>query len=112
MLVLAAPRGPATHAIEIKTYGSADKTCQVFVDARDQEESTYRAEFLNWLGGYLSGFNAMSLRTSNILGDAELADAVQWLDSYCSTHPSTSFGAAVEALVRTAGDAQAAQARH
>jgi hypothetical protein len=96
----------------VKTYGSADKTCQVFVDARDHKEATYRAEFLHWLGGYVSGFNAMSLRTTNVLGDAELADAMQWLDSYCSTHPITSFGAAVDALITTAGDAQVGQAGH
>ncbi len=106
VLALGAPPGPATHAIEIRTYGSADKACQVFLDAREQKEAAYEAEFVHWLGGYLSGFNAMSLRTSNVLGDAELADAVHWLDGYCSRHPISSFGMAVDALVAAAGAAQ------
>jgi hypothetical protein len=99
LLVLAARPGPATHVIEVTTYGSADKACRLFVDAREQQQAEYWAEFLHWLGGYLSGVNAMSLRTDNVLGAAELADAVHWLDIFCSTHPVTPFGAAVEELI-------------
>ncbi len=108
LLVLSAARGPATHEIDARTYGSADKACQLFLDTREQDEATYRSEFLHWLGGYLSGFNAMSLRTSNVLGDAELADAVHWLDGYCSAHPVASFAGAVDALIVAAGSAQVA----
>jgi hypothetical protein len=99
ILVLGAKPGPTAHAIGATTYGSADKTCRVFVEAREQREAAYWAEFLHWLGGYLSGVNAMSLRTNNVLGDAELADAVHWLDIFCGAHPGTTFGAAVEALL-------------
>jgi hypothetical protein len=99
LLVLGAKPGPATHVIEVTTYGSADKACHVFVEAREQKQTDFWAEFLHWLGGYLSGVNAMSLHTNNVLGDAELADAVHWLDNYCGAHPVMPFGAAVEALI-------------
>jgi hypothetical protein len=99
VLLFGAKPGPATHVIGTTTYGSADKSCQSFVEARDQHEAAYWAEFRDWLGGYLSGVNAMSLRTSNVLGDAELADAIHWLDTFCTAHPITPFGAAVDALV-------------
>ena len=105
-LVLGAKPGPAAHAIEATSYGSADKACRLFVEAREQRQAEYWAEFLHWLGGYLSGVNAMSLRTDNVLGPAELADAVQWLDTFCSTHPVTSFEGAVDALIAATGDAQ------
>ena len=103
MLVLGSRPGPATHVIEVTTYGSADKACHLFVEAREQKQAEFWAEFLHWLGGYLSGVNAMSLRTNNVLGDGELADAVQWLDAFCSTHPGTPFGTAVDTLIAGAG---------
>ncbi len=106
ILVLGAKPGPAAHAIDVTTYGSADKACRLFVEAREQQQAEYWGEFLHWLGGYLSGVNAMSLRTNNVLGAAELGDALQWLDTYCGAHPVTSFGAAVDALIAATGAAQ------
>jgi len=99
MLVLGAKPGPAAHSLEVTTYGSADKACTVYLGAREQREVDYWTEFSDWLGGYLSGVNAISMRTNNILGNSQLTEAVYWLDSYCSAHPGTPFGAAVEALV-------------
>ena len=94
--------GPAAHAIEANSYGSADKSCEVYLEARAQRDIVYvdaAAEFTSWLGGYLSGVNATSLDTNNVLGKNELSDAVSWLERYCSTHSLTSFGVAVDALV-------------
>jgi hypothetical protein len=108
LLILGARPGPATHVIEVTTYGSADKACHLFVEGREQQQAEYWAEFLHWLGGYLSGVNAMSLRTDNVLGAAELADAVHWLDIFCSAHPVTPFGAAVEALIVASSGGQIA----
>jgi hypothetical protein len=99
LLVFGSPPGPATHTVEVTTYGSADKACQVFVEAREQQQVDSWAEFLRWLGGYLSGVNATSLRTNNVLGNVELVDAVHWLDTYCDAHPATAFGSAVDALI-------------
>lgn len=102
MMLLGAKPGPAAHSIDVTTYGSADKPCSVYLEAREQRDAVYSdasAEFTNWLGGYLSGVNAMSFNTNNVLGGAELADAVSWLERYCSAHPLTSFGNAVDALV-------------
>jgi hypothetical protein len=104
--VMGAKPGPAAHAIEVTTYGSADKACHLFVQAREQQQAEYWGEFLHWLGGYLSGVNAMSLRTNNVLGAAELGDALHWLDTFCNDHPATSFGAAVDALVAATGAGQ------
>lgn len=94
--------GPAAHSIEARSYGAADKSCEVYIEAREQRDAAYldaAAEFTNWLGGYLSGVNAMSLDTNNVLGKAELSEAVSWLEKYCRAESLTSFGAAVDALV-------------
>jgi hypothetical protein len=106
ILVLGAKPGPVAHSIGATTYGSADKACHLFVEAREQQQSEYWREFLHWLGGYLSGVNAASLRTNNVLGGAELEDALHWLDTFCSAHPITSFGVAVDALIAASGAGQ------
>jgi hypothetical protein len=101
-LLLSGKPGPAAHSIEANSYGSADKSCDTYLEAREQRDIAYRdaaAEFTNWLGGYLSGVNATSLDTNNVLGKSELSDAVQWLEKYCGAHSLTSFGVAVDALV-------------
>jgi hypothetical protein len=103
IMLLGAKPGPAAHSIEPSSYGSADKSCGVYLDSRDQRDAIYldaSAEFTNWLGGYLSGVNAMSFDTNDILGKTELSDAVSWLERYCSAHSLTSFGDAVDALVQ------------
>jgi hypothetical protein len=99
LLVYSAKPGPAAHSLAATSYGSADKACQRFVQARQQREFAYWAEYLHWMGGYLSGVNAVSLSTANVLGDTPLNDAIQWLDTYCSAHPEVAFVAAVDALV-------------
>jgi hypothetical protein len=101
-LVLNGKPGPAAHAIEDVNYGSADKSCAVYIEAREQRDAIYRgasSEFTTWLGGYVSGVNAISLRTNNVLGNTELSDAVSWLERYCGAHPQASFSKAVETLV-------------
>jgi hypothetical protein len=94
--------GPAAHSIEASSYGTADKSCGVYIEAREQRDAAYldaAAEFTNWLGGYLSGVNAMSLDTNDVLGKAELSEAVSWLERYCGAHAPAPFGDAVNALV-------------
>ena len=102
MLLLGGKPGPAAHSIEANSYGSADKSCGTYLETREQrdiENLDAAAEFTNWLGGYLSGVNAMSLDTDNVLGKEDLSDAESWLEKYCGAHSLTSFGAAIDALV-------------
>lgn len=94
--------GPATHSIKVADYGSVDRSCLIYHEAKEQRDSIYWEEFAgftNWLGGYLSGVNATSFATDNVLGNGKLTEALSWLDTYCTGHPVTPFGAAVDALV-------------
>jgi hypothetical protein len=100
--VFGAKTGPAAHSIRVINYGSVDRSCRLYHEAKEQQNAVDwegYAGFTNWLGGYLSGVNSISFNTDNILGSAELTEALSWLDSYCSAHPVVAFGAAVEALV-------------
>jgi hypothetical protein len=98
MLIFTAKPGPA-HAIEVATYGSEAKTCGAYLAARTQEDMVDWGQFRDWIGGYLSGVNAMSLSTNSVLGNADLSQAVYWLDGYCTAHPVEPFGGAADALV-------------
>jgi hypothetical protein len=102
ILLLGSKPGPAAHSIHVTDYGSVDRSCRLYGEAKEQQDATHWEEFTgftNWLGGYLSGVNAISLETNNVLGNAELTQALSWLDTYCAAHPLSTFGAAVEALV-------------
>jgi hypothetical protein len=102
MLILSAKSGPAAHAVEVAAYGAGYKSCQIYVLARSQQSielNVDQTEFIAWLGGYLSGVNAISLATANALGKSGLDDAVQWLDGYCGGHEESSFAAAVRTLI-------------
>lgn len=102
MLLMSAKAGPAAHSVEVTAYGSGYKSCAVYLEARGQQ-NVDGVEFVAWLGGYVSGVNAISLSTDNVLGESQLTDAVYWLDKYCSAHPLTPFGMAVEAIIAANG---------
>jgi hypothetical protein len=110
LMLLGAKSGPTAHTVDVTSYGSGYKTCGMYLETRERQnvkaylqahaqENVEHSEFIDWLGGYLSGVNAISSTTDNVLGDTGLADAVYWLDNYCGAHSPATFSAAVEALV-------------
>jgi hypothetical protein len=110
LMLIGTKSGPTAHTVDVTSYGSGYKTCGMYLETRERQnvkaylqahaqENVEHSEFIDWLGGYLSGVNAISSSTDNVLGGTGLADAVYWLDSYCGAHPPATFSAAVEALV-------------
>jgi hypothetical protein len=89
---------PGAQSVEVTQYGSGFKSCETYIDGRDPQSLDY-TEFLGWLGGYLSGVNAISLKTNDVLGSSDLTQAIYWLDSYCNANPRQPFALAVQALV-------------
>ena len=89
------------HSDEVTSYGTGSKPCTMYLDARKPRDifAAVRTEFVDWIGGYLSGLNAISVSTNNVLGGSELTGALHWLDDYCSANPSARFESAVETLV-------------
>jgi hypothetical protein len=98
MFLIGASSMTGAHSVEVTAYGSGFKSCAVYLEGRERQDVDATA-FIDWLGGYLSGVNAMSNSTQDILGRVTLTEAVYWIDSYCSSHSPTPFAAAVEALV-------------
>jgi predicted MarR family transcription regulator len=104
MLLMVKTSSIGAHSVEVTSYGSGFKSCAEYLEARERQYMDGvafmdRAAFIDWLSGYLSGVNAMSLSTTNVLGHTELPEAVQWLNGYCSAHATAPFTVAIEALM-------------
>src|ERR1700730_4961420 len=76
------------HASEVTTYGAGLKSCAAYLDARERQ-SADEVAFVEWFSGYASGVNSTSNHTNNILGNANLKEAVYRLGNYCRAHPDT-----------------------
>ena len=87
-----------TQAAEPIIYGAGFKSCGTYLNAREQRDTDEMA-FVDWLGGYLSGVNAISRGNTNILGTSDITGTIAWLDNYCREHASARFAAAVVARV-------------
>jgi hypothetical protein len=96
VLVIGARSMRARQTAEVTTYGTGSKSCSVYLYAREQSNADEIA-FVDWLGGYLSGVNAISLTTNNILGNSDLTAAIYWIDDYCRANPRAPFAEAVDA---------------
>jgi len=104
----AAFAAPTAHASEVTTYGAGLKSCAAYLDAREQQNADEVA-FVEWFSGYASGVNSTSNHTNNILGDANLKEAVYRLGNYCRAHPVTPVAVALDVLVIGARSTRARQ---
>jgi hypothetical protein len=86
----------ARQTAEVTTYGTGFKSCSVYLYSREQSNADEIA-FVDWLGGYLSGVNAISLTTNNILGKSDLTAVIYWIDDYCRANPQARFAEAIDA---------------
>jgi len=102
VLVIGARSTTGRQTAGVTTYGTGSKSCGVYLEARVRQNLD-EAAFIDWLGGYVSGVNAVSLSTNNILGNSDLTGAIYWLDDYCRAHPGTPFAEAVDARVAPSG---------
>ena len=107
-LLMGASASTETYAAQPMSYGTGFKTCAAYLDAR-QQQNPDQMVFVDWLGGYLSGVNAISKGSTNVLGTSDITSAIFWLDNYCREHEPARFAAAVDARV-TAGIAAVAEA--
>ena|SRR5215831_4865645 len=56
-------------------------------------------DFIVWVQGFFSAFNALDPKTKNITGDKDYHYVRKWLDDYCQANPKTYFGEAVRRLI-------------
>jgi hypothetical protein len=76
--------------------GIGNELCASYAVAR---ESHRDSEYQEWLAGYESAFNRWTSGVWNIETGDNFANSLQWLDYYCSTHPSATFGTAAQDLI-------------
>jgi hypothetical protein len=93
------------------SYGAGFKSCGTYLNARGQRDPDEMA-FVDWLGGYVSGVNAISMGTTDILGTADITATITWLDSYCRENASSRFAAAVDARLAAAVALNAHPSKH
>ena len=100
-LLRAASSATRTQDSKPISYGAGFKSCGTYLNAREQRDPD-EMTFVDWLGGYFSGVNAISMGSSNVLGTSDLAGTISWLDSYCRENLAARFAAAVDARVAAA----------
>jgi len=98
VLVIGARSTRARQTAEVTAYGTGVKPCSVYLYAREQS-NVDEVAFVDWLGGYLSGVNAISLTTNTVLGNSDLTAAIYWIDDYCRANSRARFAEAVDARV-------------
>lgn len=56
-------------------------------------------DFIIWVQGFFSAYNAIDPATTNIAGDKDFNWIRDWLDKYCKANPKQYFGEGVRALI-------------
>ena len=79
-------------------HGAGNLSCGRWTAAQPAElQSPLRTVFTNWLGGYISGYNAD--RGGDLLSDGGWDGAVAWMDEYCVANPQEAVASAAGRLV-------------
>lgn len=84
-------------------YGMGGQSCGSYVYAMQSSESIptteflHKLEFLAWIGGYLSAFNALS---PNMDIGSDLHGPTEWINLYCKNNPMKSVYQATEEFIR------------
>lgn len=76
--------------------GVGNEQCAAYSAARNDRKDT---EYQAWLAGYVSAFNRWTSGVWDIEATSDFAASLRWTDLYCSVHPSSTFGSAVENLI-------------
>ncbi len=75
--------------------GEGAEFCEKYAKKSLDKKNNY----IVWVQGFFSAFNALDPKTKNITGTHDYHYVQQWLDDYCKAHPQTYFGEAVRVLI-------------
>ncbi len=53
---------------------------------------------MGWVAGFLTAYNRQTPGTYDILGNADLASAMLWLENYCKAHPLSDLAGGMNVL--------------
>lgn len=92
---------PVADSFRYAVYGVGLRSCGEWTSDRRANGADAIIK-LTWLGGYLSGQNAVLSaalnRTVDILEGTDLNGAAAWIDNYCAAEPLASLSTAAQAL--------------
>jgi hypothetical protein len=96
--LLCAPAVAAPQSRQASVQGAGNLSCGRWTAEQPPEmHSPLRVVFTNWLGGYVTGYNAY--RGGDALKGAHWDSAIGWMDDYCAAHPSVPVAAAAGRLL-------------
>lgn len=91
----------------IQVIGTGTLSCGLWVEARNQSNTTQQNLSVQWISGYLAGHNYYKMQRVKQASVEDLPTIELWLDTYCRNNPThTTFAAAV-ALVEELGGTKA-----
>jgi hypothetical protein len=82
---------PQAHANDVQTLGTGYSSCTEYTRF---SRTPVRNDFNTWLTGYMTGWNAASIgfsKTYRNLGADSLESMEQWMDAYCTQHPTKTY---------------------
>jgi len=86
--------GPVNAATSMD-IGEGAELCQKYAKKPLDKKNNY----IIWVQGFFSAFNALDPKTKNIAGTKDYHDIRKWLDDYCKANPTMYFGEAVRMLI-------------
>ncbi len=89
----AAEPGPQAAAETSLDIGEGAEFCKKFTSKFKKND------FMIWVQGFFSAFNALDPHTKNIMGNRDFHYALKWLEDYCKANPKQYFGEAVRQLL-------------
>jgi len=92
LLSLASSRSFARDAYDI---GQGAILCKVYAKKSTDKKNDY----IIWVQGFLSAFNATDPNTKNIMGDKNFFWVLDWTTKYCKDNPDKLFGEAVRDMI-------------
>ncbi len=75
--------------------GEGAQLCQKYAKISLEKKSDY----IIWVQGFFSAFNALDPKTKNILGVKDYQFVRKWLEDHCKSNPTMYFGEAVRILI-------------
>ena len=89
--------GSASDSIGGFTIVMGGNSCGKYLQSDPQD----RRYYYEWLAGYLTAFNQLKDRLSNVLKLTDFAGMGGEVDNYCRAHPATGFAEAVIVVVNS-----------
>ena len=88
------------HAMGYALIGNGTLTCGAWSQARRDPQGPATRMSEQWVVGFLSGIGSMVLGELDPLHGLQAEGVYDWMDNYCSAHPSETIEAAARVFIQ------------